>query len=80
MSAKFPWGGAIDPPASSLYHFLFVCIYYDSLRKQFLPDYFENYPSESKEGRALTGFSGPPQSEKIKVAAQYFILRVLIDE
>ena len=34
----------------------------------------------NKEGRALTGFSGPPKIEKIKVAAQHFILRVLIDE
>ena len=30
------------------YHFLFVCSYNGSLRKQFLPDYFVNYPSESK--------------------------------
>ena len=37
------------------YHFLFVCTYYDSLRKQFLPDYFVNYPSETsrKHDRAI---------------------------
>ena len=29
-------------------YFLFVCSYYGSLRTQFLPDYFVNYPSESK--------------------------------
>ena len=33
-----------------------------------------------KEGRALTGFSGPPKSQKIKVSVQHFILYVLIDE
>ena len=34
----------------------------------------------AKEGRALTGFSGPPKSQKIKVSVQHFILYVLIDE
>ena len=33
-----------------------------------------------KEGRALTGFSGPPKSQKIKVSVRHFILYVLIDE
>ena len=34
----------------------FVCSYYDSLRKQFLPDYFVNYPSESKFKYLLHGY------------------------
>ena len=34
----------------------------------------------AKEGRALTGFSGPPKSQKIKVSVRHFILYVLIDE
>lgn len=30
------------------YHFLLICGFYDSLRKQYLPAYFFNYPSEMK--------------------------------
>ena len=30
------------------YHFLFICSYYHSLRNQYLPTYFFNYPSEMK--------------------------------
>ena len=41
---------------------------------------FRNVPLEAKEGRALTGFSGPPKSQKIKVSVQHCILHVLIDE
>ena len=33
-----------------------------------------------KEGRALTGFPGPPKSQNIKVSVRHFILYVLIDE
>ena len=30
------------------YHFLLICSYYHSLRKQYLPTYFFNYPPEMK--------------------------------
>ena len=48
------------------------CLYFLIMNRTSLP--------LPKEGRALTGFSGPPKSQKIKVPVRHFILYVLIDE